>query len=118
MKNNDQQLLEEAYEEVSNQLKDLYNQIKPLAEKILGNEKMVVWDVDEENKQIKEFSHYTQFALKRITINAGSPRAYSSIQFGNFHGGQLWGSELSPHATTPKKYAAILEVLKKKTKEK
>ena len=39
------------------------------------------------------------------------------IEFGNWHGGQLWGSEISPYATTPKKYAAILEVLKKKASE-
>ena len=115
MKSKDQQLLEEAYHEVANQTKELYQQIKPLAEKILGGEKMVAWDLDEEDKQSKEFSHFTQFALKRITINAGSPTAYSSIQFGNLHGGQLWGNELSPHATTPKKYAAILKVLQKKS---
>jgi hypothetical protein len=112
----DQQLLEEAYYQVANQVKDLYNQIKPLAEKILGSEKMVAWNLDEEDKQSKEFSHYTQFALKRIMINAGSPQQYPSIEFGNLHGGQLWGSEINPHATTPKKYAAILRVLQKKAK--
>ncbi len=115
MRTNDQRFLEEAYHEVTNRVKDLYNQIIPLAEKILGNEKMVVWDLDEEDKQSKDFSHFTQFGLKRITINAGSPSAYPAIQFGNLHGGQLWGDTVfSPHATTPKKYAAILEVLKKK----
>jgi hypothetical protein len=116
MKSKDQLLLEATYQEIANQTKDLYKQIKPLAEKILGDEKMVAWDLDEEDKQSKEFSHYTQFALKRITINAGSPKEYPSIQFGNLHGGQLWGDELSPHATTLKRYAAILKVLQKKTK--
>jgi hypothetical protein len=113
MKSKDQLLLEAAYHEVANQVKDLYNQIMPLAEKILGGEKMVVWDLDEEDK-MGEFKHYSQFALKRITINAGSSQATPSIQFGNLHGGQLWGSEINPHATTPKKYAAILKVLQKK----
>jgi hypothetical protein len=116
MKSQDQILLEAAYQEVANKVKDLYDQIKPLAEKILGGEKMVVWDLDEED-ETGEFKHYSQFALKRITINAGSPKAYPSIEFGNWHGGQLWGSEISPYATTPKKYAAILEVLKKKASE-
>jgi hypothetical protein len=116
MSSKDQQLLEEAYWEVANQVKDLYNQIKPLAEKILGAKKEMSWDLDEEDKQSEFFSHFTQFALKRIIINAGSPTAYPSIEFGNLHGGQLWGNELSPHATTPKKYAAILKVLQKKIK--
>ena len=116
MKPRDQILLEAAYQEVANKVKDLYDQIKPLAEKILGGEKMVIWNLDEEDGT-GEFKHYTQFALKRITINAGSPKAYPSIEFGNWHGGQLWGSEISPYATTPKKYAAILEVLKKKASE-
>ena len=113
MKSKDQLLLEAAYREVSNRVKELYDQIMPLAEKILGGEKRVVWDLDEQD-QAGEFKVYTRFCLERITVNAGSPSAYPSIRFGNWHNGQLWGSELSPHATTPKKYAAILEVLKKK----
>jgi len=116
MKTKDQLLLEAAYGQVAGNITDLYNQIMPLAEKILGGEKRVVWDLDEED-QDGEFKVYSRFCLERITINAGSSQATPSIRFGNWHNGQLWGSELSPHATTPKKYAAILNVLKKKAGE-
>jgi hypothetical protein len=116
MKSQDQILLEAAYQEVSNKVKDLYDQINPLAEKILGGDDKKVWDLDKEDRT-GEFKHYSQFALKRITINAGSPKAYPAVQFGNWFNEQLWGSEINPHATDPKKYAAILEVLKKKASE-
>ena len=114
MKSKDQVLLEAAYHEVSGRVKELYNQIIPLAEKILGSEQMVSWDLDEQDKMSKEFSHYTKFCLKRVNVNAETPKAEPAIQFGNLHGGQLWGVEINPYATTPKQYAAILEVLQKK----
>jgi len=79
MKSQDQQLLEEAYGHVANKVKDLYDQIKPLAEKILGNEKRVVWDLDDEDRSGEFFKAYSQFGLRRITINAGSPKAYPSL---------------------------------------
>lgn len=117
MSNKDQILLEAAYQEVSNKVKELYDQIMPLAEKILGSEKRAVWNLDEED-QDGEFKAYSRFCLERITINAGSSQATPSIRFGNWHNGQLWGSEISPYATTPRKYEAILKVLKKKVEGK
>jgi hypothetical protein len=116
MKTKDQLLLEAAYGQVAGNVTDLYNQIMPLAEKILGSEDRVVWNLDEEDRT-GEFKVYTQFGLERATINAGSSQATPSIQFGNWHNRELWGSTLSPHATNPKKYAAILNVLKKKAGE-
>ena len=113
MKSQDQLLLEAAYSEISGKVKELYSQIMPLAEKILGGEKRVVWDLDEEDRD-GQFKAYSRFCLERITINAGSSQATPSIRFGNWYNGQLWGSNLSRYATTPRKYAGILEVLKKK----
>ena len=117
MKTQDQLLLEAAYSEVSGKVKELYAQIMPLAEKILGSERKVIWDLDEED-QTGPFKHFSQFGLRRITINSGSSQATPSIEFGNWFNEQLWGSGLSPYATTPKWYAGILEVLKKKVEGK
>ncbi len=110
MKNKDQFLLEAAYDEISNKVKELYKEIRPLVDKILGGEKMAVWDLDEED-QAGEFKAYSQFGLKKSEVPGSE---HPAIRFGNWYRGQLWGFEISPWATTPKKYAALLHVLKKK----
>jgi hypothetical protein len=102
----------------ANRVKHLYDQIMPLAEKILGGKKMVDWNLDKEDES-GMFNSFTNFALKRITINAGSPQATSAIAFGNLHNNKfLQVAEINQHATTPKKYAAILKVLEKKAQDK
>lgn len=124
----DQQLLKEAYEDVlkktaydelnpkSYEVKVLYKEIYDLADKLLKDKDLLVWDLTDEDKKI--FKAYSRFGLKRVIINKGSKDEYPAFRFGNYWNEQIWGDTLTAHTTTPnttlKKYTDILQVLKNK----
>jgi hypothetical protein len=131
MKPKDQQLLEEAYEDILKktaydernpkhyEVKVLYKEVKDLANQVLGDKDMLVWDLTDEDRQ--KFKAYSQFGLKRVMVNKGSPNEYPAFRFGNYYRGEIWGDLLTPHTTTPnttlKKYTEILGVLKNKAQK-
>lgn len=121
MKSKDQQLLEEAYEQVnkpsyeegSKIIQDLFNKIKPIADELLkdkGPNEPLIWVPSEEEQNL--FKAFSQFALQKRG---------KDIEFGNYFKGQIWGpGTLSPYATpkrsTIETYTNILKVLQNKLK--
>jgi hypothetical protein len=132
MKTKEQQLLEEAYKDVikktaydernpkAYEIKLIYGEIHDLADVLLKDKDLLVWDLSDEDKAL--FKHFSQFGLQRVMINKGSPSEYPAFRFGNYWRGEIWGETLTPDTTTPnttfKKYSAILEVLKRKAQTK
>jgi len=129
MKSKDQQLLEEAYEKInkpsyeekSKTVKDLFDQIKPIADQLLAgkNYEPLIWEPSEEEQGL--FKAYSQFALQKVVSRSGAGER-DEIKFGNYSRGQIWGpGTLSPHASpdrdTIETYTNILKVLQNKLNE-